>query len=175
MHKLSLQNYATVLPHQRRCKTWRPRPPATPTRLQMRFWLLLQIQPEFAPSIREKEQQFTSRYLHETGTGGGGAGDPTHAVLLGATTQPQWLCFAEGLKQELGDVLLGSVLAGVCAVTLCLPGQLTWLCNGRISSNIHTALNHIRVCSYVGVTHAATEPPPNPSALIFLAMPKNLP
>ena len=49
---------------------------------------LLKIRPEFAPSVREKRksmQQFTSRYLHETGTGGW---DPEPAVLQAAIPQP---------------------------------------------------------------------------------------
>ena len=45
---------------------------------------------------KKKKQRFTSRYLHETGTGGGGAGDPIPAVLPRATTQPPCLRFANG-------------------------------------------------------------------------------
>ena len=72
---------------------------ATPTNhavTSTQVWPLLQIRPEFAPSVREKRKSsgFTSRYLHETGTRG--AGDPVPAVLPGATQQPPCLRFAEG-------------------------------------------------------------------------------
>ena len=57
MHKLSLQNHATALPHQRGLQCCGPCLLDTPT--WFRFFLV-----EFAPFVREfKEQQFTSKFI----------------------------------------------------------------------------------------------------------------
>ena len=77
MHKVSLQNYATGLPHQRELEWHGPRPPTTPTRSQARgFDQLLQIQPEFAPSVREKRKSSDSLAGICMKQAPGGAGDP---------------------------------------------------------------------------------------------------
>ena len=95
MHKVSLRNYATGLPHQREQK-WqghahRPRPLC-----HKQVWLLLQIRPEFAPSVREKRNSNDLLAGICMKQAWGGAGDPVPAVLPGATLQPPCLHFAEG-------------------------------------------------------------------------------
>ena len=60
------------------------------------FWPVLQIQPEFAPSVREKRKNRDSLAGICMKQARGGAGDPIPAVLPRATTQPPCLRFANG-------------------------------------------------------------------------------
>ena len=91
MHKLSLQNHATALPHQRGLQCCGQCLLDTPTNILF----LLQIWVEFAPFVREnKEQQFTSRHLHEASTKGVGgcfAGSCNKAFMIPLCERPtQW-------------------------------------------------------------------------------------
>ena len=102
--------YATVLPHQRKQKCWRPHPlcykhvvlPTSPNPARI------------CPFCegKKKEQRFTSRYLHETGTRG--AGDPVPAVLPGATQQPPCLRFAEALGLKHAGLIASPNPARIC-------------------------------------------------------------
>ena len=92
MHKLSLENHATALPHKRGQQCLEHAQLVSKTHVCA-----------FSPNwcwicpFREgkrKEQRFTSRYTHETsikGRRGGGARDPIPAVLPRTTTQPSLL------------------------------------------------------------------------------------
>ena len=88
MHKVSLQNYATGLPHQRGLEWHGPRLSTMPTRSQARRFDRFSKSGQNLLLLwgKKKEQWFTSRYLHETGTRRGW--DPVPAVLPGATQQP---------------------------------------------------------------------------------------
>ena len=103
MHKVSLQNYVTGLPHQRGLEWHGPRPLSLKHAGLTASPNLARICP-FCEGKR-KEQQFTSRYLHETGTRE--AGDPIPAVFPGATTQPPCLRFAEGPPPTLSALFFG--------------------------------------------------------------------
>ena len=68
INKVSLQNYATALPHQRGQKCRRTRSPTMPTRLQACDFGRFSKSGQNLPLLwgKKKEQRFTSRYLHET-------------------------------------------------------------------------------------------------------------
>ena len=74
MHKVSLWNYnATGLPHQRKQKCQRTCLQTRPTRPQARGFGRFSKSGQNLPLLwgEKKEQQFTSKHLHETGTRGG--------------------------------------------------------------------------------------------------------
>ena len=136
MHKESLQNYATGLPHQRKQKCSRPCLPTTPTQLQARGFGCFSKYSQNLPLLweKKKEQWFTSRYLHETDTRR--TGDPVPAVLPGATTQPSCLRFAEVCQMGISPE--SCVKVGWCLMTSFIIKGLKGYHNSSLNST-HTS------------------------------------
>ena len=90
MHKVSLQNYATGLPHQREQKWQWTRPPTTPTRSQAHGIGRFSKSGQNLPLLWGKKERACSNSLAGIcmKQAQGGFGDPETAVLPTAIPQP---------------------------------------------------------------------------------------